>query len=54
MLSTKRVIFFDSSRQLFDKISDGELEGIISTVVLPEILTGFYINNDMKSSKTFK
>ena len=46
--------FFDSSRQLLDKISDGELEGVISTVVLSEFLTGFYMNNDIKSSKIFK
>jgi predicted nucleic acid-binding protein len=50
----KEELFFDSSRQLLDKISDGELEGVISTVVLSEILTGFYMNNDIKSSKIFK
>lgn len=50
----KEELFFDSSRQLLDKISDGELEGVISTVVLSEVLTGFYMNNDIKSSKIFK
>lgn len=50
----KEELFFDSSRQLLDKISDGELEGVISTVVLSEFLTGFYMNNDIKSSKIFK
>lgn len=50
----KEELFFYSSRQLLDKISDGELEGVISTVVLSEVLTGFYMNNDIKSSKIFK
>ena len=38
----------------FDKISNGEFEGMISTVVLSVVLTDFYMNDDIKSSKSFK
>ncbi len=47
-------IFFNSSKQLLDKISNGDIHGVISTIVLSEVLTGFYMNNDMVSPKMFK
>ena len=44
---------FEFSEKIMDAIEDKQVEGVISTIVLAEVLVGFYQNDEKKEANRF-